>query len=789
VLKRIAIAIPTILMLLGVSATIAASGDVTAQGGLTMTVRAGYDGYYKPGNWVPVHIVIANGGGEIDGEVQVTTANNWRGTIYAQPAILATQSRKQFTLHVYVPQNVRMLYVRLLDGTETRASKQVASQPVNNDDFLYGVVSDDVAALSYLAGLPPRGGNKRVNVAHLGLMDLPTQGRALSGLDMIILHNVDTGTLTDEQRTALRGWVAMGGHLFICGGPQATRTAAGLDDLLPVSIHGTETTADLGALGDYVSAPFIAGVPAVVAQVAPSTPGATILAGTADRPLLVRRKLDFGQIDYLALDPDLEPMRTWIGTDDFWLRTTSSTVFSEPSLSETIWNNLSSALSNIPNLGLPSSWLVIGFLFAYVIVVGPLNLLVLKLVDKRALAWITVPVLILLFSCVAYLTGYVSRGRRVIVNDISILRGRPESGTAIVESYVGLYSPARRAYDVHLTDNVLVHRLAPPFYGGYDPSSEEMTVELGPPTYIQGIEVDVGAMKSFATHAIQPWDDIEANLTLTPAGNIYHIEGTITNKGDAALTGCALLYQLRPVQIPDIGPGETAEVSVDIAYRTNISAYSLADELLDDTALTAKQRRERERKQDILQGIFQYSMSGPWSSRMEMAGIVLLGWTSESALPVEVSRAASTTYATTLMLVPLRTTTGDPNLMILPLRSLNWRVTASSTALSPYNLQRNTGNASFVFQLPDNARGMRVQKLTLHLDRLVSSSSGTRPSIMIRNVDTDVWETIQAVWGENEIVGPEHYINEDGEIAIRVNTSNINAPLSVDFTVTLGKGL
>jgi hypothetical protein len=237
------------------------------QSGLTLNAYAGFDGYYKVNRWLPVQVVVANAGPDIEGEIQIAMTGGGRGaSIYTQPAVLPTQSRKQFTLHVFLENYARELTVKLVEKRKTLAEHNVRIQQSTSDDVLCGVISrDGPAALNYLGGLS-LGGPGRIYVAHLSLADIPAKGPALDGLDVLILHDADTSSLSEAQRDALRAWVAAGGHLIITGGPNAIPTAAGLGDLLPVQVNGTVTSTDIGVLGDYVQNPFIVNVPAVVAH-------------------------------------------------------------------------------------------------------------------------------------------------------------------------------------------------------------------------------------------------------------------------------------------------------------------------------------------------------------------------------------------------------------------------------------------------------------------------------------------------------------------------------------------
>jgi hypothetical protein len=171
---------------------------VSAQDELTLDVRAGFDGYYKPESWVPVYAIVANTGPDIDGEIRAAPSWGEDGLAYTQPALLPAQSRKQFTLYVQAQYNTHEIIVRLSQGNKTLARETARVQALDGD-FLYGVVSSDPAALSYLAGLPPRN-QRRVHVAHLVPQELPAQTSVLTSLDVLILHNLDASTLSDAQR-------------------------------------------------------------------------------------------------------------------------------------------------------------------------------------------------------------------------------------------------------------------------------------------------------------------------------------------------------------------------------------------------------------------------------------------------------------------------------------------------------------------------------------------------------------------------------------------------------------
>ena len=872
--------IPILALIFVLSGMLIPQLDAAAQGGLTMEARAGFDGYYRVNSWVPVQVIVANEGKDIKGQLQLAVQDSrsaW--VVYTQPAILPTYSRKQFTLYAFIENYTRELSVRLVQGGKELAEQTVSIQPLGAEAFLVGVVSDDTSALNYLAGLPPVG-QTRIHVAHLRLSDIPVQGRILGSIDALILHSTDTSQMSQGQRDALRSWVALGGHLIICGGPNAQLTAAGLGDLLPVTIAGTVTTADIGTLGDLANAPFIVSVPAVVAQVELNTgngyPAASsacstgcVLAGKSDLPLLVRRDLDRGSIDYLALDPDLEPMRTWIGNDSLWPKLFScSTVLLSASgeasdclamgrdvsgilnvglqgtsASRTPWippgaqGNINDALANIPGLDVPPVLLVMAFLFIYVVVVGPLNFLVLKLVDRRALAWITVPAIILLFSCMVYVAGLAFRGRKVIISEITIVQTLPESGVAVVDSFAGLYSPVRSTYDIRLPGHVLVHRAPGRYYGPGGGTSKTLKVEQGTPTYVRQLEVDVGAMSDFAVHATQRWQGIDARLTLsrtvvagrsgsaygTYPTTIYHAEGTISNQSDVDIRDCALVFDSTAIRIADLAAGTTEAISVDFQPSGTSYGNTLIDTLVGASpaigADTPRPAREWDRRRMLLNGLFSPYIYGPTPNRTPLRGMMLVGWLDKSLTPIDVERVSAQVNATTLLIAPLPisgATRGlrregsaerlptDSDAVIVPRGFVPWQLVDGEPETTPYALYRHQAAPTFRFHLPGlqlprlerdegsplGTQDAVIEKLILHVDS-VNPPAGPPPVISFKDVTGDQWVSFSNLtWGENEIPDPHRFIRAPGErslsgsIEIMVSTNTIvDQSVSVDFSV------
>ena len=122
------------------------------------------------------------------------------------------------------------------------------------------------------------------------------------------------------------------------------------------------------------------------------------------------------------------------------------------------------AVYQLASLALPPIGGLIAILGGYIVLIGPLNYLILKRLDRRELAWITMPVLIVVFAVSAYGFGTALRGTDLIVNEVAIVRGAPGATEGTAQVYLGIFSPSRATYQVQVPGGAL---LASPISGDF----------------------------------------------------------------------------------------------------------------------------------------------------------------------------------------------------------------------------------------------------------------------------------------------------------------------------------
>lgn len=116
----------------------------TAQQGpeVTLTARAGFDGRYKDGRWIPIRITVANDGPDVSGSLRIVAPFNYGSaeTVYTRAVELPTQSRREIFLYIASDGFLSNLKVTLVDDdNKLKASRDVRLTQVGPNDILYGV--------------------------------------------------------------------------------------------------------------------------------------------------------------------------------------------------------------------------------------------------------------------------------------------------------------------------------------------------------------------------------------------------------------------------------------------------------------------------------------------------------------------------------------------------------------------------------------------------------------------------------------------------------------------------
>jgi hypothetical protein len=420
---------------------------------------------------------------------------------------------------------------------------------------------------------------------------------------------------------------------------------------------------------------------------------------------------------------------------------------------------------------------ILAFLIVYVILIGPVNYIVLRKLDRRELAWLTIPILIVGFTGCAYVTGFQLRGYSAIVHRLAMVYV-PE-GASFGRSYqlVGLFSPRRTSYDVQVPGARVRGIPAEHFYGGPSRTSLRLREDAEGVT-IDDIRVDVGGIEPFMAEGYRETSPVDADLSLAESGGLW-LEGTVQN-GAVALKDALIIVGHNEQRLGDLEADEKVNVRVTFYATTGLGGYvpSLPDLIIGTSNYWDDP--EAHRRYMLLQALFApyaYSYSGPSASTTSAlgAGAYLIGWSEDTApLPVKVAGRAYTTEDLTLYIYALPLNDAAVGTEVTVPSDLVVRDIVETTG------QVETWPEGF-YMAPEASVTFRFSWSTITLqqvDTLVLEvrddghygTGSIEPGVSLWNRETGEWDQMDVNWGKNRIANVDAYVTASGSVLVRLES-------------------
>ena len=89
----------------------------------------------------------------------------------------------------------------------------------------------------------------------------------------------------------------------------------------------------------------------------------------------------------------------------------------------------------------------------YIALVGPVNYFILSRIKRSGWGWVTIPLVIAVFTGIAWTVGFSLRGAEIIVSRLTVVQSFPNSDEARLEQVIGLLSPRRATYSLDVPDD------------------------------------------------------------------------------------------------------------------------------------------------------------------------------------------------------------------------------------------------------------------------------------------------------------------------------------------------
>lgn len=735
---------------------------------IRLSAKIGYDGFCMQESWLPIHVEVENLGQGLSAVIEASYQTGSRGdTITRRELELPTNSRKEVFLYLHYSEDYNQkVTVSLLDGKKVVEQVSYRMNCLNDDSTIIGVLSDNPSAYDVLNDVKPLRGI--VRVAQLTISDLPDHSQAWNMLHALVISNVDTGSFSSDQKLALRDWIASGGKLFLVGSLNWNPMAAGMGDLLPLEIASTRRVRSLSQLQSYarVEEPLDSEAVLVTGTLREDS---TVLLQQEGIPLLIEKRFGFGHVFFLATDPALQPLRDWSGMKAVYEHLLTPNPQPVP-WADGIYTSYQAnqALAAIPELGLPSALYIWCLLGLYVIIIGPLNYFALRRFKRRELGWFTIPVLVIVFSGLAYGTGYFYRGVTPTLNRLAVIQAWDGVDTAKVNALVGIYSPVRRKYDLLANDKFFVQ----PFIGGetdLQGNDQWITVHGDSGMSLPGVTSEIASMKSAALVGSMPALDIRHDLALTLSKANPMLSGNVTNGSPYKLRDAIVVAGGHWRRLGDIEPGEVKSVRVGMSPFSSSSAAMFFN--TDSLKLLQIDYSDLDSNEDVARryAFLDVLLRSNYETVYGNSGVYLLGWVDGMSLPVTLQDQNPNTIDTILYAAQLRPSIQtEPGDLSLPMTLFTWE--SSMPSASPYyasDLQSNGYVLRFVPSIPIQYRTIKSLSLDLQTNVIFEDLV-----VSLWDFDRQSWVRIPVTSTLTDISEPERFVGPDSEIRLQVRTTS-----------------
>ena len=427
-------------------------------------VFMGFSGKARNGEWFPVTVEIENDGPTFSGEIEIKPSSFNEQSIRYKIE-LPNNTRKRLSIPVFNNSNYRWNAKLLNDGKVVSKNDNLRIDSIPWFSKLFAAVSDQQSSGPVLpeTRFKNNNDNRRFSpvVVNIQADIFPDNPVTLHGLSSLYLNSKRAINFRAEQASAVSIWVRSGGHLIlgvdqpsdITGTPwlrELLNTQFGLIQNLEVGplIRDWLSNAGypVGAIDEEFNTKFLNATPVRLKD------GKTLMSFDGET-LIANANRGLGQVTILGFNPEREPIRSWENRAWLWARLAD--IDSEWFVSEKPPRDY--GRMNVDGLygmmidsrqvsKLPVIWLIL-LLITYLVIIGPVDRIWLKRINKQMLTWLTFPIYVIFFSFLIYYIGYRLRAGQLEINELHIVDVLPGDQVALRgRSYASIYSPSNKDY-------------------------------------------------------------------------------------------------------------------------------------------------------------------------------------------------------------------------------------------------------------------------------------------------------------------------------------------------------
>ncbi|RAV21733.1 DUF7408 domain-containing protein [Paenibacillus contaminans] len=712
---------------------------------LKLQIEPALNGQAKGDKWFPVQFTITNEGSDISGELAVTlpAPNGGKDVMYTAAVDLPRQTAKTVTIALpgmtlHKNNNKVEFYKGKAENGKKVAfagdSAYIDAAQLPFGTAQIGVVARDPDTMSFLGLLNQKG--YQVKTLPLQIGNIPSQSMLLDSIDVLVFNDTASDQLKDEQIKAIEGWVKRGGMLIIAGGAGYPKTAAPFGAISPVVYSGTESVTDLSALVKASGKELSLAEPFTLSKAELKDGKAVLSEGTL--PIFASKPLGNGEVWYAAYDLALNPLASWNGNTTLWETILADHVKQSfaNKYSNGFWE-INNALEDFEAFKLPSFGILLLVILIYAAVIGPLMYAVLRKLDKREWAWVTIPLAAVLFTAGIYVVG--ASGRSSTMSQSFSMIKLDGGGEGKKTSVASIFVPRGGSFNLEIPGSAYVS----PLLGdagfrisggsGLRGSADMVVTKAADHTDVTYKDVSYWSIRKAWIDFEKPeaFGKLEADVRITANG----IEGNVANRTNGDLTDVTVYAGGQIFTLPSLKAGETAPVKAASTFSWGVASGNLIDLGNIIYPYQGGPRDENSKKRALLSTYLQTAIERDVSS-------FILGWSGTGGSKLyTVDGKTVNTDELTLWIQAIDIDPRSGSSVFVPAGMLKPQVvsTTSQLAADPMgNVTVSKGETIIEYRLPEIAGAVYGQIKSINNIEADSVAEYT-----IWNADKETWEPLE----------------------------------------------
>lgn len=576
-----------------------------SEAAVSMDVTYGYQNTAKRGRFLPLTVELENRREEdFSGVLRVKSLEpdfqGYNGQIeydvyeYAYPIEIPSLGQLTSQFSISLGNGVDQMYLSLSDSENNEIVRKRLKLDLNMDtaELFIGVLSDTPDRLLYLDNVGIHYSTLRTRTIEMSAQTLPSSQMELDQLDVLLVNDFDTGSLSQDQVKAVWEWTQEGGLLlFGLGdrGEDALRAFGG--ELVDYPLPEPETYEVNMGVEYAVDSPEEAEIPLVCTDVILfggneflSSDELSVVSGApVGSGMAAVAVYDFGDIEDFCRSniSYVDKLFTELLGEERINRLTSMADSSGSSQFWAVQGLITSGdISRLPRVGLYACLAA-----AYVILVGPGLYFFLKQREMSGHYHMAVALLSLCCTGMVLLMGTVTRFDGPFFTYASILDAG-EDGMSET-TFVNMRSPYNKPYSARFNPSYSLYPLTgsgfqmgvsyPQFTGD---EKADIRIQYGE----DATRLSVGNVGAFNSKIfrLERWEENREKKGFT--GNIRSfggkVTGTLTNHYDQPVEDVAVILYNQMVLIDSMEPGETVQLDDrEVIYGTTNYGYAAAAQI------------------------------------------------------------------------------------------------------------------------------------------------------------------------------------------------------------------